>query len=119
MFVGRIPMASYKQYAKEKDLKGEKRKKVLTYTEEQRAILVYIELLFGKWCPYDDLIGYGSVDIYGIKYSGFTFSVSHTPLLERKNLQPSANIFWQSILMTYGLPCLAPTLMAVSSSGER
>lgn len=58
MFVrNRISMEMLKQDAENvlKQLKGEKRKKFMSYTEEQRAIFVYIELLFGKWCPYDDL----------------------------------------------------------------
>ena len=58
MFVtNNIPMDTYKQYAKDvlKNMKGEKRRNFLSYTEEQRAILIYIESLYSKWCPYDDL----------------------------------------------------------------
>ncbi len=25
------------------------------YTAEQFGVIIYIETLFGKWCPYDDL----------------------------------------------------------------
>lgn len=58
MFVrGGHQVDDLKKYVEDvlKNLKGEKRKKFLSYTEEQRAIVIYIELLFGKWCPYDDL----------------------------------------------------------------
>lgn len=50
-------MDSWKQDAANtlQDLNGEKREKFLSYSEEQRAILIYIETLFGKWCPYDNL----------------------------------------------------------------
>ncbi len=37
------------------ELKGDRKKKFLSYTPDQRGILLYIEELFAKWCPYDDL----------------------------------------------------------------
>lgn len=30
--------------------------RVSSYTIEQIAVILYIETLFGKWCPYDDMI---------------------------------------------------------------
>lgn len=36
-------------------MKSEELNKFLSYTEEQRAILLYIETLYGKLSPYDDL----------------------------------------------------------------
>jgi hypothetical protein len=58
MFVtNHIDMDSWKQDAATtlKKFDGDKRQKFLSYSEEQRAIIVYIETLFGKWCPYDNL----------------------------------------------------------------
>ena len=58
MFVThQLDMDSWKQNAANilEELDGEKRRKFLSYSEEQRAILVYIEAIFGKWCPYDNL----------------------------------------------------------------
>ncbi len=58
MFVTQhLDMDSWKQYAVTtlENLEGEKHRKFLSYSEEQRAIIVYIETLFGKWCPYDNL----------------------------------------------------------------
>ena len=58
MFVThQLDMDSWKQNAANilEELDGEKRRKFLSYSEEQRAILVYIEAIFGKWCPYENL----------------------------------------------------------------
>lgn len=38
-----------------KKLRGKKRELFLSYSEEQRAIILYIETLFEKWCPMSDI----------------------------------------------------------------
>ena len=38
-----------------KDLTGEKKASFEKYSDQQRAIICYIETLFTKWCPYDDM----------------------------------------------------------------
>ena len=38
-----------------KDLKGEKKTSFEKYTDQQRAIICYIETLFTKWCPYENM----------------------------------------------------------------
>ena len=58
MFVkGNLQMDIWKQSADSalKQLHGERKQHFLSYSEEQRAILIYIEELFAKWCPYEDL----------------------------------------------------------------
>ena len=37
------------------NLKGAKKDSFQKYTEQQKAIVCYIETLFNKWCPYDNL----------------------------------------------------------------
>ena len=38
-----------------KDLKGAQKRSFEKYTERQRTIVCYIETLYSKWCPFDDL----------------------------------------------------------------
>ena len=38
-----------------KDLKGEKKASFEKYNDQQRVMICYIETLFTKWCPYDNM----------------------------------------------------------------
>lgn len=57
MFVtNQIDMDDWKQSAQSciDKLTGERKEAFSKYTPEQRAIIIYIETLYGKFCPYDD-----------------------------------------------------------------
>lgn len=58
MFIqGHLDMDCWKQSAESclKKLTGERKKTFSKYTPKQRAIIIYIETLFEKWCPCDNL----------------------------------------------------------------
>ncbi len=38
-----------------KNLKGSKKESFEKYSDGQQTILCYIETLYRKWCPYDDM----------------------------------------------------------------
>lgn len=57
MFVtNQIDMDSWTQSAQSclDKLTGERKEAFSKYAPEQRAIIIYIETLYGKFCPYDD-----------------------------------------------------------------